>query len=69
MRELYIKEGCPYCREQMKELERENLTYRLYNVGRDRSALEAARGKYGANMVPVLVEGGEVKSIGYRGKG
>ena len=51
----------------MKELEQENLTYR-----RTMSVATALHWKQleedGANMVPVLVEGGEVKSIGYRVK-
>lgn len=69
MRELYIKGGCPHCREQIKKLEREGFTYRLRDIGCDPTALEEVKGKYGARMVPVLVEGGRVKSIGYRGRG
>lgn len=69
MLELYVKDGCPYCRKQIEQLEQEGLSYRLYNVSRDRSALKEAREKYGADIVPVLVENGKVKSIGYQGMG
>lgn len=68
MIELYIKDGCPYCRKQIEQLEREGLAYRLHNV-RNRVALEEAKEKYGADMVPVMVENGKVKAIGYRGQG
>ena len=69
MLELYVKDGCPYCRKQIEQLEEEGLSYRLHNVSLDRSALKEAREKYGADIVPVLVENGKVKSIGYQGMG
>ncbi|NLA26880.1 MAG: glutaredoxin family protein [Firmicutes bacterium] len=69
MLELYIKDGCPHCRKQMEQLEQDGLSYRLHNVSRDSSALKKAREKYGADMVPVLVEEGKVKSVGYQGMG
>lgn len=69
MLELYVKDGCPYCRKQIEQLEQDSLTYRVYNVGRDRSALKTVKEKYGAKIVPVLVEKGQVKSIGFRGEG
>ncbi len=68
MIELYVKDGCPYCRKQIAQLEREGRSYRLHNVS-DRTALEEAREKYGAEMVPVMVEDGKVKAIGYQGQG
>ncbi|NMB41525.1 MAG: glutaredoxin family protein [Firmicutes bacterium] len=69
MIELYVKDGCAYCQKQIKQLEQEGLSYRLFNVSHDSSALETAKVKYGAGIVPVLVEDGKVKSIGYQGKG
>ncbi len=69
MLELYIKEGCPHCRKQIEQLEQEGLTYQLYNVSNDNSALKEIKEKYNAGIVPVLVENGKVKSIGYHGLG
>lgn len=69
MLDLYIKEGCPHCLKQIDDLGREGLSYRLHNVSEDRTALEEAKGRYGASMVPLLVKDGEVKSMGYRGQG
>ncbi|MFY9258274.1 MAG: glutaredoxin family protein [Dethiobacteria bacterium] len=69
MLELYVKDGCPYCRKQIEELEQEGLSYQLHNVSRDRSALQEAKEKYKARIVPVLVENGKVKSFGYQGMG
>ncbi len=64
-----VKDGCAYCRKQIEELEQKGLSYRLYNVDRDPSALKEAKEKHGADIVPVLVENGVVKSIGYEGMG
>ena len=69
MLELYIKDGCPHCQKQIEQLELEGLAYQLHNISNDRAALQAAKKKHGANMVPVLVENGKVKSIGYKGMG
>ncbi|HHW74815.1 MAG TPA: glutaredoxin family protein [Firmicutes bacterium] len=68
MLDLYIKEGCPHCRKQIEALEREGLSYRLHNVRED-AALREAKVRYGADKVPVLVEKGTVKAIGFQGKG
>ena len=69
MLEVYIKTGCPYCEKQITVLEKKGVEYKLYNVGDDRKALEKARVQYGANKVPVVVEDGAVKSIGFGGGG
>jgi glutaredoxin 3 len=69
MLDLYIKDGCPYCRKQIEELDREGVAYRLHNVSRDRAALKKAKEDFAARMVPVVVEDGRVKTIGYRGQG
>lgn len=69
MLDLYIKDGCPYCRKQMDEFEREGTAYRVYNVSRDAAALKKVKKEFGADRVPVVVEGGQVRAIGYRGQG
>ncbi|MGI5823637.1 MAG: glutaredoxin domain-containing protein [Dethiobacteria bacterium] len=69
MLELYIRVGCPHCDKRIEELEKKGLTYKLYNVFDDPSAYKEAKEKYGADKVPVLVENGEVKSIGFQGGG
>lgn len=69
MLDLYVKDGCPHCRNQIEQLEQEGLSYRLHNVSSDHAALKEAKEKYGAGIVPVLVKNGKVKSIGYKGLG
>lgn len=69
MRELYVKDGCPYCEKQMAVLDRKGLEYKVHIVNSDPDALKKIREEYKANMVPVLVEDGEVKNIGFGGGG
>jgi len=69
MREIYIKEGCPYCEKQLAILDRKGLDYVLHNVGEDAQALQKAKEEYGADKVPVLVEDGVVVNIGFGGGG
>lgn len=69
MLEIYVKEGCPYCRKQMEELDREGVLYRVYNVSRDAGALARVKNRFKADKVPVLVEDGRLKSVGYHGAG
>jgi glutaredoxin 3 len=69
MLELYVKDGCPYCRKQIEQLDQEGISYQLRNVSRDKAALKELRERYGAKIVPVLVEDGKVKSMGYQGMG
>jgi glutaredoxin 3 len=69
MLEIYVKDGCPYCRKQMEELDRDGVVYRVLNVSSDPGALKKAKNDFGADKVPVLVEDGIVKSVGYGGAG
>jgi glutaredoxin len=69
MLEVYIKEGCPYCEKQLEVFKRKNLEYKLYNVSVDPEALKRAREEYKADKVPVVVEDGTVKNIGFGGGG
>jgi glutaredoxin 3 len=69
MIEIYVKDGCPYCRKQLEELDRDGISYRVQNVSSDPDALKKAKNEFGADKVPVLVEDGIVKSIGYEGAG
>lgn len=69
MLEIYVKDGCPYCEKQLSVLNRKGLEYKVYVVNKDPDALKKAREDYKADMVPVLVEDGEVKNIGFGGGG
>ncbi len=69
MLEVYVKNGCPYCEKQLQVLNREGKEYRLYNVSSDKNALKKARNEIGADKVPILVENGAVRSIGFGGGG
>ncbi len=67
-RVVYVKNGCPYCNKLKDDLDREGQKYELKNVSRDKAALKEAKTKYGADRVPVLVEGDKV-TVGYKGGG
>ena len=69
MLEVYVKDGCPYCEKQLEVLKKKGAEYKLYNVSADSEALKRAREEYQADKVPVLVENGEVQSIGFGGGG
>ena len=69
MLEVYIKNGCPYCEKQLEALNREGTEYKLYNVSVDSKALKKARDEYKADKVPIVVEDGVVKNIGFGGGG
>lgn len=69
MLEIFVKEGCPYCRQQMEDFDRDGRFYEVYNVSSDPEALKKAKEQYKATKVPVVVEGGKVLSIGYQGAG
>lgn len=69
MLEVYVKDGCPYCEKQIDVLKRKEVEFKLHNVSKDPEALKRAREEYGANKVPVVVEDGKLKSIGFGGGG
>ncbi len=69
MLEIFVKDGCPYCKKQLEELDRDGVSYRVQNVSCDPGALKKAKNEFGADKVPILVEDGIVKSIGYEGAG
>jgi glutaredoxin len=69
MLEVYIKDGCPYCEKQLEILNRKGLVYKLYNLSTDGEALKKARDEFNADRVPVVVEDGVVKNIGFGGGG
>ncbi|MEW5784676.1 MAG: glutaredoxin domain-containing protein [Bacillota bacterium] len=69
MLEIFVKEGCPYCRQQMADFDRDGKSYKVHNVSSDSEALHKAKVQFKANKVPVVVEDGEVKSVGYQGAG
>ncbi len=69
MLEVYIKDGCPYCEKQLEVFKRKDIECKLYNVSVDAEALKRAREGYNADKVPVVVEDGVVKNIGFGGGG
>jgi len=69
MLEIYIKNGCPYCDKQLEVFKKKGLEFKLYNVSTDPDALKRAREKFNADRVPVVVEDGIVKNIGFGGGG
>jgi mycoredoxin len=68
-RELYGTPGCPWTAELRQELEWDGREFVEYDVESDPAAfarLAALTG--GRRAVPVLVEDGQVRQIGYQGR-
>lgn len=69
-RELFGTRTCRHTRELQDELDFKGHHYDMYYVDEDASAMarlsELVAAPY---MVPVLVEEGEVKQVGYHGRG
>ncbi len=69
MLEVYIKDGCPYCEKQIEVFKKQGTEFKLYNVSNDPEALKKAKEEFNADKVPVVVEDGAVKNIGFGGGG
>lgn len=68
--ELYGARSCPYTAELQEELEWQGEDFDYYDVEEDKEALKRMLELTGdQRTVPVLVEDGKVKAIGYRGRG
>jgi len=63
---VYIKDSCPHCSKLISELKKQGTAFQEFNVSSSQKALKEAKEKYGADRVPVLVEGDKV-TIGYKG--
>ncbi|MDQ6887832.1 MAG: glutathione S-transferase N-terminal domain-containing protein [Gemmatimonadota bacterium] len=68
--ELYGSQGCRYTAELREQLLWEGKAFTEYDVEADMVALRRMLGLTGGQRtVPVLVEGGRVLQIGWRGRG
>jgi mycoredoxin len=68
--ELYGTKSCPYTEEMREDLQWRKIDFVEYDVDDDGSAFERMLSlTEGKNMVPVLVEDGRVKQIGWQGRG
>jgi glutaredoxin len=68
--ELYGSAACPYTAELREELEWQGRSFSYHDVEEDGAALaRMLELTSGGRTVPVLVEAGEVKQIGYGGRG
>jgi glutaredoxin 3 len=68
--ELFATATCPSCAELRDHLEWEGRSYVEYDVEVDAEARARLAQLTGSTaMVPVLVEEGEVKQVGWRGRG
>jgi glutaredoxin len=63
---IYTKDGCPHCARLRDDLREKGVQFQEFSVSRDKNALREAKEVYGADRVPVLVEGEKV-TIGYQG--
>jgi mycoredoxin len=67
--ELYGTRSCPYTAELREELEWQGQTFVEYDVDADPQARDRMRALTpGAAAVPVLVEDGLVRQVGYHGR-
>ncbi len=69
MLEVYIKDGCPYCEKQIEVFKKKGTEFKLHNVSTDPEALKKAKEEFNADKVPLVVEDGAVKNIGFGGGG
>lgn len=68
--ELFGTRSCPFTAELREDLEWRGVTFVEYDVEVDVGALERMLAlTHGQRTVPVLVEGGKVKQIGWQGRG
>jgi len=68
--ELYSLRSCPHCADLRDELEFQGQPFVEYDVEADAEARRRLAGFVGESaMVPVLVEDGRVKAVGYGGRG
>jgi mycoredoxin len=67
--ELFGTSSCPYTAELREELEWQGRDFVEYDVERNAEALRRMLAlSEGAAAVPVLVEGGRVVAVGFRGR-
>jgi glutaredoxin len=67
--ELYGSGSCPYTRELRADLEWRRVSFVEYDVDVDTTALRRLRQLTpGQSVVPVLVENGVVRSVGWQGR-
>ncbi len=68
--ELFSSAACPFCAELRERLEWDGAEYLEYDVDADDRARARLAGLVGPQtMVPVLVEDGQVKEVGWHGRG
>ncbi len=67
--ELFGAAGCPYTSELREHLQWNGVAFIEYDVESDTGARSRLRTLVGAHtVVPVLVENGRVKDVGWRGR-
>ena len=67
--ELYGSKHCQYTAELIEELEWQGESFTYFDVDEDAAALERMlKLTKNGRSVPVLIENGKVKSIGYKGR-
>jgi mycoredoxin len=70
MNELYGTAGCPFTAELREDLEWRGVAFTEYDVETDRAALARMLAlTNGERTVPVFVEAGQIKNVGFRGRG
>jgi glutaredoxin len=69
MLELFGSSACPYTQEMREWLEFSRREFVEFDVEADAAALARMRQITGQRTVPVLLEDGQVRQIGWQGRG
>ena len=64
---VYIAEHCPHSQKQLQEFDQQGISYQVVNIEQNKEARQEIKEKYGADRVPVVIENGELKQVGYQG--
>ncbi len=63
---IYITPTCPFCKAAKEDLDRKGLKYKEIDVSKDAEGLEKMARISGKRLVPVMVDGENVK-VGFGG--
>ncbi len=66
---MYTKTGCPFCQQAKEDYEEQGIEFEEINLSENEEKRSMVKEKYDVEQVPVIVEEGELVSIGYEGGG
>ena len=66
---IYSKAGCPYCKKAREEYREKGIEFEEIDITKEEEAREYIIEEFDAEKVPVIVEEGKLKQIGFAGGG